>query len=179
MHLLQAQPGEISDGAEPVDASQTPADIIFISAADTELAALSAANAEWAHDAKPTLRLAQLGWFAHPYSVDLYLEATALRSRLVVARILGGEGYWPYGLEQFAARLGAAGITFIALPGDDKPDDALFRASTVTRDVWEAAWAYFVEGGPENAAGFLRWCDHILNDAPAPPAGSSRSIRFA
>ena len=46
MHLLQAQPGEISDGAEPVDASQTPADIIFISAADTELAALSGWLAE-------------------------------------------------------------------------------------------------------------------------------------
>lgn len=173
MHLLQAQPGEISDGAEPVDASQTPADIIFISAADTELAALSAAYAEWDDgeaqaEAKPTLRLAQLGWLAHPYSVDLYIENTALKSRMVVARILGGEGYWPYGLEQFAARLGEAGVIFIALPGDDKPDDALFRASTVNREMWEAAWAYFVEGGPENAASFLRWCDHHLNDAPEP-----------
>ncbi|MGB1213560.1 MAG: cobaltochelatase subunit CobN [Pikeienuella sp.] len=163
MHLLQAQPGEISDGAEPVDASQTPADIIFISAADTELAALSAANAEWNSEAKPSLRLAQLGWLAHPYSVDLYIENTALKSRMVVARILGGEGYWPYGLEQFAARLGEAGVTFIALPGDDKPDDALFRASNVNRETWEAAWAYFVEGGPENASNFLRWCDHHLN----------------
>jgi len=170
MHLLQAQPGEISDGAEPVDASQTPADIVFISAADTELAALSAANAEWNADEKQTLRLAQLGWLAHPYSVDLYLENTALKARLVVARILGGEGYWPYGLEQFAARLGEAGITFIALPGDDKPDDALFRASNVSREVWEAAWAYFVEGGPENASNFLRYCDHLLNDAPEPQA---------
>lgn len=204
MHLLQAQPGEISDGAEPVDASQTPADIIFISAADTELAALSAAYAEWGegegeeiveapdqvrgsgaanrspglepgprtvgNDTKPSLRLAQLGWLAHPYSVDLYIENTALKSRLVVARILGGEGYWPYGLEQFAARLGEAGITFIALPGDDKPDDALFRASNVSREMWEAAWAYFVEGGPENAANFLRWCDHHLNGAEEPQA---------
>ena len=41
MHLLAATPGAISDGSEPVDLGQTPADIVFISAADTELAALS------------------------------------------------------------------------------------------------------------------------------------------
>ncbi len=199
MHLLQAQPGEISDGAEPVDASQTPADVIFISAADTELAALSAAHAERSNLRRPglgpgprptmdstrtgevpdqarddgdglTLRLAQLGWLAHPYSVDLYLEKTALKSRLVIVRILGGEGYWPYGLEQFAARLGRAGILFAALPGDDKPDEALARASTVSREIWGNLWSYCIEGGPENAANLLRYCDHLLNDAPAPPA---------
>jgi cobaltochelatase CobN len=169
MHLLQAQPGEISDGAEPVDASQTPADIIFISAADTELAALSEARAMLAEGSfDQSLRLANLNWLAHPYSVDLYIENTALKSRIVVARILGGEGYWPYGLEQFAARLSEAGVMFVALPGDDKPDEALFRASTVDRETWEALWAYFVEGGPENAANFLRYCDHALNGAEAP-----------
>ncbi|MEM7547250.1 MAG: cobaltochelatase subunit CobN [Pseudomonadota bacterium] len=199
MHLLQAQPGEISDGAEPVDASQSPADVIFISAADTELAALSAAHSDLSSgDNRPgpapgphhadgsvldatvpgqardggdlTLRLAQLGWLSHPYSVDLYIEKTALKSRLVIARILGGEGYWPYGLEQFAGRLSDAGILFAALPGDDKPDEALFRASTVSRKTWETLWSYCIEGGPENAANLLRYCDHVLNDAPEPPA---------
>lgn len=171
MHLLQAQPGEISDGAEPVDASQTPADIIFISAADTELAALSEARATLAEAGfDQSLRLANLNWLAHPYSVDLYIEKTALKSRIVVARILGGEGYWPYGLEQFAARLSEAGVMFAALPGDDKPDEALFRASTVDRETWDSLWAYFVEGGPENAANFLRYCDHALNGEETPEA---------
>ncbi len=171
MHLLQAQPGEISDGAEPVDASQTPADIIFISAADTELAVLSEARATLTEGGfDQSLRLANLGWLAHPYSVDLYIDKTALKSRIVVARILGGEGYWPYGLEQFGARLSGAGVLFAALPGDDKPDEALFRASTVDRKTWGALWAYFVEGGPENAANFLRHCDHLLNGAEAPQA---------
>ena len=44
MHLLQVQAGEISDGTSPVDLGQTPADIIVISAADTEIAALSSAR---------------------------------------------------------------------------------------------------------------------------------------
>ena len=41
MHLLAATPGQVDDGKEPVDLGQTPADVVFISAADTELAALS------------------------------------------------------------------------------------------------------------------------------------------
>ena len=46
MHLLAATPGSVDDGKEPVDLGQTPADVIFISAADTELAALSTARSE-------------------------------------------------------------------------------------------------------------------------------------
>ena len=46
MHLLAATPGAISDGSEPVDLGQTPADVVIISAADTELAALSDARSE-------------------------------------------------------------------------------------------------------------------------------------
>ena len=45
MHLLAAQSGEIVDGSEAVDLGQSPGDIIFISAADTELACLSDAVA--------------------------------------------------------------------------------------------------------------------------------------
>ncbi len=154
MHLLLAQPGEISDGSEAVDLGQTPADVIIISAADTELAALSEARGTLGEDAPP-LRLASLMHLNHPMSVDLYLDQTALKSKLVIARVLGGEGYWTYGLEQFSTRLREAGVQFAALPGDDKPDEALRKASSVSEEDWHALWAYFVEGGPENAVNLL------------------------
>jgi len=51
MHLLAATPGSVDEGQEPVDLGQSPADVVFISAADTELAALSSARAE--HDRSP------------------------------------------------------------------------------------------------------------------------------
>ena len=92
MHLLAATPGAISDGTEPVDLGQTPADVVIISAADTELAALSDARAEMADP--PTLRLANMMHLTHPMSVDLHLDDCATKSRLVNARILGGAGYW-------------------------------------------------------------------------------------
>jgi cobaltochelatase CobN len=167
MHLLAAQPGSIEDGAEPVDLGQTPAEVVFISAADTELAALSDARSEMT-DA-PGLRLANLTHLQHPMSVDLHLENCATKSKLVIARVLGGAGYWKYGLEQYAIELAHAGVPFAALPGDDKPDEELFRLSTIPREDWENLWAYMVEGGPENAANFLNYSNSMLGGAAKPP----------
>ncbi len=168
MHLLQAQAGGIDDGSEPFDLGQTPADIIFISAADTELAALSAARSEM--DKPPGLRLASMMHLQHPMSVDLHIDECASQSKLVIARVLGGAGYWKYGLEQYAIRLAEAGVPFAALPGDDKPDEELLRFSTIATDDWHALWSYLVEGGPENAANFLRYGDAIIADGDRPAA---------
>lgn len=163
MHLLAATPGAIDDGVDPVDLGQTPADVVILSAADTELAALSAARATLADP--PDLRLANLTHLSHPMSVDLHLDTCASKSRLVIARILGGTGYWRYGFEQFAARLHAEGVPFVALPGDDKPDGELRALSTVSDRDYDALWSYFVEGGPENAANLLSYA-HAMLDAP-------------
>ena len=47
MHLLSAQAGEIQQEGEAIDLGQSPADILFLSAADTELAAFAnAADAQ-------------------------------------------------------------------------------------------------------------------------------------
>jgi cobaltochelatase CobN len=166
MHLLAATPGSIDDGKEPVDLGQTPADVVFISAADTELAALSQARAEMQR--APTLRLANLTHLAHPMSVDLHIDACAAKSRLVVARVLGGMGYWRYGVEQYAAHLHAAGVPLALLPGDDKPDPELRRLSTVSDEDYDALWAYLVEGGPENAVNFLGHARVMLDGGERP-----------
>ncbi len=168
MHLLAATPGSIDDGREPVDLGQSPADVIFISAADTELAALSAARAEM--PAPPGLRLANLTHLTHPMSVDLHLDNCASKSRLVIARVLGGTGYWKYGAEQYSARLREAGVPLALLPGDDKPDPDLKALSTISDADYEALWAYMVEGGPENAGNFLRYARVMLDggEKPAP-----------
>lgn len=171
MHLLAARPGDITDGTEPVDPDQSPADVVFISAADTELAALSQARTALGEEA-PNLRLAQLGWLKHPYSVDLYLDKTATKSRLVVARLLGGRAYWTYGLDEFATRLKQAGVLFAALPGDDKPDETLRAVSTVGDEDWAVLWSYMVEGGPENSANLLRLTRHILDGEERPQSAN-------
>jgi len=170
MHLLAATPGSIDDGLEPVDPGQTPADVVVISAADTELAALSAARGEM--DAPPSLRLTSLLYLRHPMSVDMHLDACATRSKLVIARVLGGVGYWKYGAEQYAACCVEAGVKLALLPGDDKPDAELRGLSTVGDADYDALWSYLVEGGPQNAANFLAYARAMLEGGVRHPAAS-------
>ena len=168
MHLLAAAAGSVDEGQEPVDLGQSPADIVFISAADTELAALATARSEMAQP--PELRLASMMHLQHPMSVDLHIDACASKAKLVVGRVLGGASYWKYGFEQYAARLADAGVAFAALPGDDKPDPDLRLFSTVSDQDYDALWAYLVEGGPKNAVNFLSYCQFVIAQAPAPQA---------
>jgi cobaltochelatase CobN len=167
MHLLAATPGALDTGAQPVDPRQSPADLVVLSAADSELALLSAARADTPE--APSLRLWSLQNLAHPLSVDLHLDQCAGKSRMVVARILGGAGYWRYGLAQYSATLHARGIPFVALPGDDKPDAELRALSTVPDADYAALWSALVEGGLENARRFLLHARSMLDGTDPPP----------
>ncbi|MCY6380064.1 cobaltochelatase subunit CobN [Hoeflea prorocentri] len=167
MHLLLAQKGTISDSDEAVDLGQSPGDIVFLSAADTELASLAAAQAGLTSSA-PTLRLASLMTLRHPMSVDSYVERTAKHARLIVVRALGGASYFSYALECLHSCAVANGIAMAVLPGDDKPDDGLSSFSTMSEGDVEALWRYLVEGGAANTASFLTYCAWLLGRADKP-----------
>ena len=161
MHLLAAQPGTISDGGEAIDLGQTAGDIVVLSAADTELACLAAAR-DRLGSGFPSLRLASLLQLGHNLSVDLYVEKVVAQAKLVVVRVLGGAGYWPYGIEQVAETCRRRGIALAVLPGDDQPDPELARFSTLAGDAAHRLWQYAVHGGVENAAGLLRYAAHLI-----------------
>ncbi|MCZ4280732.1 cobaltochelatase subunit CobN [Kiloniella laminariae] len=154
MHLLQAQPGMIADGSEAVDLGQSPGDILILSAADTELASLVQAR-QLLGEAYPSLRLANLMQLSHNMSVDLYVEDMVAEAKFVVARILGGIGYWPYGVEQLRSVCKQKNIPLVLLPGDDQPDAELAAYSTVPQETYHRIWQYFIHGGPDNARNSL------------------------
>jgi cobaltochelatase CobN len=164
MHLLAARPGTIADGMSAVDLRQTPGEIILLSAADTELACLAEAHRRHGPGV-PSLRLANLLFLGHNLSVDLYLENTVAGARLVIARLLGGERYWPYGVEQLSALARERGIALALLPGDDKPDPELARRSTLPTEALDRLWRYLVEGGIENAGSMLDYAASLIGDA--------------
>ncbi|HEV2301454.1 MAG TPA: cobaltochelatase subunit CobN [Stellaceae bacterium] len=168
MHLLATEPGTIADGSAAIDLAQTPADLVVLSAADTELALIAAAQARRVAEAPgaPSLRLASVLRLRHNFSVDLYMETVAC-ARLVVARLLGGSGYWPYGVERLAETCRRAGIPLALLPGDDKPDPELFALSTLPQDAADRLWRYLVEGGPTNAGNFLRYAAALIGHETA------------
>lgn len=162
MHLLQAQPGAIADGSSAVDLAQTPGEIIFLSAADTELACLATARRALG-DSFPSLRLANLMQLSHNASVDLYCDEVIAHAKLVVVRILGGISYWPYGIEQLCEICRHNSIGLVLLPGDDQPDVELASASTVPSDVYHRLWQYLVHGGAENSVQFLSFAATLIS----------------
>ena len=162
MHLLAATPGGISDGSEAIDLGQSPADIIVLSAADSELASISEAYAKMGNDA-PSLRLANILNLGHNLSVDMYVESVIVGAKLVIVRLLGGQSYWPYGVEQISAVCSRSGIPLALLPGDDQPDAELVTLSTLDSQACHKLWQYCVHGGPLNSQQFLYFAASILD----------------
>ncbi|MFN8757287.1 MAG: cobaltochelatase subunit CobN [Tagaea sp.] len=179
MHLLAASQGIVLDADAPVDLAQSPAEIVFLSAADTEIAGLARARAKL--PAAPGLRLANLGALKHPYAVDLYVEKTAAAAKLVVARILGGRGYWSYGVDRLVETARATGAALALLPGDERPDAELAALSTVAGADLARLAAYFAQGGPANHAGALAFmADLAAGTAQAPvPVAVARAGLYA
>ncbi len=171
MHLLAAQSGVVDDGSEAIDLSQAPGDIVVISAADSELAAL-ARTWEGAGETALTLRLANFMQLTHNLSVDIYLENTVAEAKLIVLRLLGGPSYWAYGLEQISALARDKNIALAVLPGDAEPDPALARHATLDVQHCGRLHDYLVQGGAENAQGFLAYCRHLLGESDAPAAAA-------
>ncbi|WP_420332251.1 cobaltochelatase subunit CobN [Roseibium sp.] len=176
MHILASQTRRIDDGGDAVDLGQSPADILFLSAADTELGSFASSHAGLGAD-RASLRLANLMALSHPYSIDLYAEQTVRGSKLVVLRILGGVEYWRYGLERIGEEIRANGSELIVIPGDDKWDDKLTAHSTRPADEVHRFWRYCVEGGAENYANALRYAAFLIGlaDDPAHPVPLPRA----
>jgi cobaltochelatase CobN len=168
MHLLSAQAGALQQEGEAIDLAQSPAPIIFASAADSELALLAgAADRAGADD----LRLANLLRLSHNLSVDLWLDQTVQHARLVVVRLLGGPAYWQYGVDELTALALSGKIQLALLPGDANPDPILQQRSTIHPDDWTRLHTLFTAGGPENADTLLAAFALLAQSSPSPSRG--------
>ncbi|WP_426235999.1 cobaltochelatase subunit CobN [Pararhizobium sp. DWP1-1-3] len=170
MHLLLAQKGTITDGEEAIDLGQSPADILFLSAADTELSSI--AGAHRTRGGKSSLRVASLLTLKHPMSVDTYVDRTARHARLIIVRPLGGASYFHYVLEALHAAAVTHKFQIAVLPGCDKPDPGLEPFSTVSAEDRNRMWAYFTEGGADNMARLLRYAEALIDGAEKPESAA-------
>ncbi len=161
MHLLATTTGVIDGGAIAVDLKQSPGDIVILTAADSELAALALASNQF----EPSLRLANLLQLQHNYSVDLYTEKTLAHAKLIIVRLLGGKAYWPYGV---ASLLELAGVAIALLPGGTDHDEELKALSTVSSEDWDALRDYFANGGPDNIRSVLSYAGWMLGSGEKP-----------
>ena len=169
MHLLARQAATLDGSGEAVDLGQSPGDCIVLSAADSELALLARAY-DRLPEPRPSLRLANLMALGHHLSVDSWIERTAASSRLIIVRLLGGRGYWAYGVDELVALAARRSLQLALLPGGRDPDPALTALSTIPPAACQQLHRYLAEGGPDNALNFLRFLGELLgNDAAAEP----------
>ncbi len=168
MHRLAATPGGWTPDTEGVIfVEQTPAPLVLLTAADTEIQSL--ARTSFPADF-PGLRVANLLQLQQQLAIDTYADDVLRPAKVIILRLLGGRAYWPYGLEVVRDVVAETGAALIVLPGDDRPAPDLISHSTVPLTVANQLWRYLNQGGVENMANGLLWvCDRLLDTQYHPP----------
>ncbi|MGC6530209.1 MAG: cobaltochelatase subunit CobN [Candidatus Puniceispirillaceae bacterium] len=174
MHLVSLETaGSYLADNEVVDLAIPSGDIIILSSADTDLLLLSNAAKAFSAQTGHSVRLANYMALSHPYAVDLFVQKTLPRAKMIVVRLLGGKGYWPYGIEQLVAVATAQNIPFLAISGDGKPDPELTELSSVNEAILARANGYLTAGGSHNAAGFYLYLNDLLQQTDIAPLPSA------
>ncbi len=168
MHRLVASPGGWDPSVEGVIfVEQTPAPIVFLTAADTEIQTLAGAIPQLPSDF-PSLRAANLLQLQQQLTVDTYAETALIEAKVIIVRLLGGRSYWPYGIEVLKELAEENGTALIFLPGDDRPDPDLISHSTVPLAIANRLWRYLCEGGVDNLHQALRFLGQQFFDRSEP-----------
>ena len=170
MHRLAATPGGWNSSAEGVVfIEQTPAPIVLLTAADTDIAALSQAASQLPDDF-PGIRAVNLLQLHQQLTIDTYADDVLRHAKLIILRVLGGRAYWSYGLEVVKAIAAEADIHLVVMPGDNRPDLDLMGHSTVSLSVINQLWHYFCAGGVDNIRhGLMYICDRTFETQYSPP----------
>jgi cobaltochelatase CobN len=168
MHWTSAQPGCLDAERELVLINQSPGEIVFLSAADTDLTSVSVA---WRHRFGSRLRLAHAFALRQPVAADHYINTVVRKSKLLVARLLGGKSYFAHfiqGLLDLKEEGGGPKCLILPGTGSDDLDGLSDFPPAVCRRISE----FFENSGKENlerAAGCIELLmEGCLDDLPEP-----------
>jgi cobaltochelatase CobN len=155
MHIVVRESRELDEAAAVQDLRLSPADILFLSFSDSDLAMAAAAFRNVPEAERPSLRVVNLSALRHPMSVDLFIDHTVKGSKAALVRLLGGLDYWRYGGEQLSRRCRELGVALAIVPGDGRPDLRLAALSTLESDELAHLEALLDAGGVENTRAAL------------------------
>ena len=161
MHRIAATPGGWNPQSEGVIfLQQTPADIVLITAADTEIQTIATALPKLPVGF-PSLRVANLLNLQQQLTIDTYAEEVLAKAKVIILRLLGGRSYWSYGLEVVRETVEKSQAKLIVIPGDDRPDPDLMSHSNVSLSAVNQLWCYLTESGVENIVNALQFVADI------------------
>lgn len=170
MHRIAATPGGWDSQTEGVVfIEQTPAPIVLITAADTDIQTLAASMSQLPVGFA-ALRVVNLLQLQQQLTIDTYAKDVLASAQVIILRLLGGRSYWSYGLEVVRETVQETGAALIVLPGDERPDLDLVSHSTVNLAAVNQVWRYFCEGGVENYVNALKFVADVgLGQCYSPP----------
>ncbi|NEQ20826.1 MAG: cobaltochelatase subunit CobN [Microcoleus sp. SIO2G3] len=169
MHRIAATLGGWNPQVEGVVfIEQTPAPIVFLTAADTDIQTLAASIAQLP-TGFPAVRVVNLLQLQQQLTIDTYAETVLASAQVIILRLLGGRSYWSYGLEVVQETVQQTGAALVVLPGDERPDPDLISHSTLSLTAVNQLWRYFTEGGIKNFVNALKFiADVCLGEAYEP-----------
>lgn len=148
MHRVATQNGLLSAEFAHERINQTPGEIVFISAADTDLACVAQT---WGPLFGKRLRITHAAPLQKPMVVEDYCERLLSQAKLIVLRLLGGKAYFPYLMEALLhLKTHRSPPRIVVLSGTDHWDAELFQHGDFEELVVRQLFDYFREGGLEN-----------------------------
>ncbi|AMY67331.1 cobaltochelatase subunit CobN [Frigidibacter mobilis] len=174
MHVVFRESHGLEETEVPTDLGQRPADLVALSFSDSDLGAFAAGwhRARAGGQALPSLRLANLVALRHPVSVDTYVARTLPGVRGILVRLIGGTGYWPYGIASLQDHARRTGIALAVLPADGREDAALDAASTLPVSTLRRLQALCDAGGAVAAQAALAQLSLAAGLFAGPVAGA-------
>ena len=176
MHWTAAQPGCLDTERELILIDQTPGEIVFLSAADTDLSCVSSV---WRQCFGNRLRIAHAFSLRQPVAADHYNETVVRKSKLIVARLLGGQAYFAHFIQGLLdLKEEPVRPKFLIFSGTGSDEEELAGLSDFPSDICRRMFEFFKHGGMENirraADGveqLLANRDELLEPVPMPEFG--------
>ena len=149
MHWTAAQPGGMDAERELILIDQTPGEVVFLSAADTDLACVASA---WRDRFGSRLRIAHAFPLRQPVAADHYIQTVIRHAKLVVARLLGGSAYFAHLIQGLADLKDDGGDRprFLILSGTGTDEDEFAALSDFPPEICKRVFDLFYHGGAEN-----------------------------
>src|SRR6478672_1567411 len=141
MHWTAAQSGCLDAERELILIDQTPAEIVFLSAADTDLSCVSSV---WCSCFGKRLRIAHAFSLRQPVAADHYIETVLRKSKLVVARLLGGRAYFAHFIQGVLdLKEEPVRPRFLIFSGTDSDNDEFALLSDFPTAVYRRMFEFF------------------------------------
>ncbi|MEC7193335.1 MAG: cobaltochelatase subunit CobN, partial [SAR324 cluster bacterium] len=164
MHRVATEPGHLDQTQPSTRIEQTSAELIFISAADSDLSLVAQA---WLPIFGNRLRFVHASALQHPETVEHYAHEVLCHSRLIVLRLLGGASYFPHLMDelQHLRQHPERNFRILLLPGTEQWDESVCDYNDFSESFAQNCFTYLREGGVFNAEQLGRLLLRELGDA--------------